>query len=98
MINYNNIVSFKKSSIIFIEDNYPKKSFYIITSGKAVSYGKYFDSNMEYTKGDILGLVNSALNEPYFFNVKADTDIEALEINIDDIIKIYNKDLIKKNA
>ncbi|WP_304354514.1 cyclic nucleotide-binding domain-containing protein [Brachyspira innocens] len=96
MINYNNIVSFKKSSIIFIEDKYPKKSFYIITSGKAVSYGKYFDSNMEYTKGDILGLVNSALNEPYFFNVKADTDIEALEINIDDIIKIYNKDLIKK--
>ncbi|ADG70482.1 cyclic nucleotide-binding domain-containing protein [Brachyspira murdochii] len=96
MINYNNIVSFKKSSIIFIEDNYPKKSFYVIRSGKAVSYGKYFDSNMEYTNGDILGLVNSVLNEPYFFNVKADTDIEALEINVDDIINIYNKDLIKK--
>lgn len=42
MINYNNIVSFKKSSIIFIEDNYPKKSFYIITSGKAVSIRKIF--------------------------------------------------------
>lgn len=96
MINYNNIVTFKKSSLIFIEDTYPKKSFYIITSGKAVSYGTYFDSKMEYTTGDILGLVNSALNEPYFFNMKAETDVEALEINVDDIIKIYNRDIIKK--
>ena len=96
MINYNNIVSFKKSSLIFIEDTYPKNSFYIITSGKAVSYGTYFDSKMEYTTGDILGLVNSALNEPYFFNMRAETDVEALEINVDEIIKIYNRDIIKK--
>lgn len=96
MINYNNIVSFKKSSLIFIEDTCPKNSFYIITSGKAVSYGTYFDSKMEYTTGDILGLVNSALNEPYFFNMRAETDVEALEINVDEIIKIYNRDIIKK--
>ena len=96
MINYNNIVSFKKYSLIFIEDQYPKNSFYIITKGKAISYGSYFDNSMEYVKGDILGLVNSALNEPYFFNVKAIEDVEALEINVNDIIDIYNKDIIRK--
>ena len=72
MINYDNIVSFKKSSLIFIEDQYPKHSFYIITKGKAVSYGNYFDDNIEYSKGHILGLINCVLNEPYFFNVKAE--------------------------
>ena len=96
MINYDNIVSFKKSSLIFIEDQYPKHSFYIITKGKAVSYGNYFDDNIEYSKGHILGLINCVLNEPYFFNVKAEEDVEALEIHINDIINIYNKDIIKK--
>ena len=96
MINYNNIVHFKKSSLIFIEDQCPKNSFYIIIKGKAISYGRYFDNDTQYVKGDILGLVNSVLNEPYFFNVKAEEDIEALEINVNDIINIYNKDIMIK--
>ena len=96
MINYNNIVHFKKSSLIFIEDQCPKNSFYIIIKGKAISYGRYFDNDTQYAKGDILGLVNSVLNEPYFFNVKAEEDIEALEINVNDIINIYNKDIMIK--
>ena len=96
MINYNNIVHFKKSSLIFIEDQCPKNSFYIIIKGKAISYGRYFDDDTQYAKGDILGLVNSVLNEPYFFNVKAEEDIEALEINVNDIINIYNKDIMIK--
>ena len=97
MINYNNIVSFKKSSIIFIEDKYPKKSFYIITKGKAISYAnnsKFYDR--EYNIGFIIGLVNLATNEPYFISIKAVEEVELIEINLSDIKNLTNNDLIKK--
>ena len=64
-----NTIHFKKSTIIYIKDQIPKDVFYIITKGKAISYGT-FSYNIEFNQGDILGLVNILLNEPYFFNVK----------------------------
>lgn len=96
MTGYTN-VNFKKSSLIYIKDQNPKNSFYIITKGKAISYGT-FNFNIEFNKGDIIGLVNAFLNEPYFFNIKALEDVEVIEIEIDDIIKIKNKELMVKIA
>ena len=90
MNKYSNL-NFKKSSIIFIKDQSPKNSFYIIIKGKAVSYG--LDYNIEFKKGDILGLINVVLNEPYFYNIKALEDMEVIELNLDEIINTKNKDL-----
>lgn len=96
MIGYTNL-NFKKSSMIYIKDQNPKNSFYIITKGKAISYGT-FNFNIEFNKGDIIGLVNYFLNEPYFFNIKALEDVEVIEIEIDDIIEMNNKELMVKIA
>ena len=96
MIGYTNL-NFKKSSMIYIKDQNPKNSFYIITKGKAISYGT-FNFNIEFNKGDIIGLVNAFLNEPYFFNIKALEDVEVIEIEIDDIIEMNNKELMVKIA
>ena len=90
-----NTLSFKKSAIIYIKNQYPKNSFYIITKGKAISYGT-FDYSIEFNKGNILGLVNAILNEPYLYNVKAIEDTEVTEIKIDDIVDIENKELMVK--
>ena len=90
-----NTLSFQKSSIIYIKNQYPKDSFYVITKGKAISYGT-FDYNIEFNKGNILGLVNAVLNEPYFYNVKAVEDTEVMEIKIEDIVNIESKDLMVK--
>ena len=94
MHKYSNL-NFKKSSIIFIKDQSPRNSFYIITKGKAISYGT-FQFNIEFNKGDILGLVNVVLNEPYFYNMKALEDMEVIELNLDEIINTKNKDLTLK--
>ena len=90
-----NTLQFKKSSIIYIKDQNPKNSFYIITKGKAISYGT-FHSNIEFNKGDILGLVNTTLNEPYFYNIKALEDTEVIELNLNEIINTNNRDLMIK--
>lgn len=87
--------SFKKSSIIYIKDQSPKNTFYIITKGKAISYGT-LNSNIEFNKGDILGFINTILNEPYFYNIKALEDMEVIELDVDEIINTKNKDLIRK--
>lgn len=92
-----NTLNFKKSSIICIKDQNPKKSFYIITKGKAISY-RTFNFNVEFNKGDIIGLVNSLLNEPYFFNIKALEDVEVIEVETNDIINTNNKELMVKIA
>ncbi|WP_048593805.1 cyclic nucleotide-binding domain-containing protein [Brachyspira suanatina] len=94
-MNKYSILNFKKSSIIFIKNQSPKNSFYIITKGKAISYGT-LESNVEFNKGDILGLVNVVLNEPYFYNMKALEDMEVIELTLDEIINTKNKDLTIK--
>ncbi|ADG71327.1 cyclic nucleotide-binding domain-containing protein [Brachyspira murdochii] len=96
MIKYNKI-EFKKSSIIFIYGENAKNFFYIISKGSAVSYN-YFDENYNiyHKKGDIIGLVNAAVNVPYFETVKAEEDTEVMEININELDKITNIHLIKK--
>ncbi|CRF32297.1 cAMP-binding protein [Brachyspira suanatina] len=95
IMNKYSILNFKKSSIIFIKNQSPKNSFYIITKGKAISYGT-LESNVEFNKGDILGLVNVVLNEPYFYNMKALEDMEVIELTLDEIINTKNKDLTIK--
>ena len=90
-----NTLSFQKSAIIYIKNQYPKDSFYVVTKGKAISYGT-LDYNIEFNKGNILGLVNAVLNEPYFYNVKAIEDTEVMEVKIDDIVNIESKDLMIK--
>ncbi|MEI0798812.1 cyclic nucleotide-binding domain-containing protein [Brachyspira intermedia] len=92
-----NTIHFKKSTIIYIKDQIPKDVFYIIKKGKAISYGT-FNYNIEFNKGDILGLVNILLNEPYFFNVKAMEDVEAIEVDISEVIKTKNEELMIKIA
>ncbi|ASJ22249.1 cyclic nucleotide-binding domain-containing protein [Brachyspira hampsonii] len=92
-----NTAHFKKSTIIYIKDQIPKDVFYIITKGKAISYGT-FNYNVEFNQGDILGLVNILLNEPYFFNVKAMEDVEAIEVDITEVIKTKNEELMVKIA
>lgn len=95
IMNKYNILNFKKSSIIFIKNQSLKNSFYIITKGKAISYGT-LDYNIEFNKGDILGLINVVLNEPYFYNIKALEDMEVIELNLDEIINTKNRDLTIK--
>ncbi|ACN85097.1 cyclic nucleotide-binding domain-containing protein [Brachyspira hyodysenteriae] len=94
MNKYSNL-NFKKSSIIFIKDQSPKDTFYIITKGKAISYGA-LNYSVEFKKGDILGLINTVLNEPYFYNIKALEDMEVMELNLNEIINTKNKDLTVK--
>ncbi|ELV06557.1 Crp/Fnr family transcriptional regulator [Brachyspira hampsonii 30599] len=51
---------------------------------------------MNYKKGDIIGLVNAAINVPYFATSKAEEDSEAIEINIAELHKINNINIIEK--
>ncbi|OEJ19368.1 Crp/Fnr family transcriptional regulator [Brachyspira hampsonii] len=96
MINYNK-VQFKKSSIIFIDGQEAKNYFYIITKGSIISYNYFSENyNMNYKKGDIIGLVNAAINVPYFATSKAEEDSEAIEINIAELHKINNINIIEK--
>ncbi|EKV56122.1 putative cAMP-binding protein [Brachyspira hampsonii 30446] len=95
MNNYKTI-KFSKSSFIYEEGNFPKDYFYIITKGKAVSYAINSDNyNKEYKVGHIIGLVNLAAGEPYSVSMKAEEDVEVLELSLSDINNITNNDLIK---
>ncbi|WP_295162530.1 cyclic nucleotide-binding domain-containing protein [uncultured Brachyspira sp.] len=96
MLNYNTI-KFNKSATIFIEGQEPKYTFYIIKKGSVIVYSYFADNyNIEYKKGDIIGLFNAILNEPYFSTMKALEEVEVMEININEIEKIDNINLINK--
>ncbi|MEI0563380.1 cyclic nucleotide-binding domain-containing protein [Brachyspira pulli] len=96
MNNYRTI-RFPKDSLIYEEGNYPLDVFYIITKGKVISYSNHSKNyNREYNIGFIIGLVNLAINEPYFVTLKAVEDVEVIELNISDIKNLTNIDLIKK--
>ena len=96
MLNYNTI-NFNKSATIFIEGQEPKYTFYIIKKGRVVVYSYFADNYaVEYKEGEIIGLFNAVLNEPYFSTVKALEDTEVIEMNINEIEKIDTISLINK--
>ena len=96
MLKYNTI-KFNKDGTIFIEGQEPKYTFYIIKKGSVIVYS-YFADNfiIKYNEGEIIGLFNAVLNEPYFSTVKALEDVEVIELNINEIEKIDNLSLINK--
>lgn len=96
MLNYNTI-KFNKSAAIFIEGQEPRYNFFIIKKGSVIVYSYFADNyTIEYKEGEIIGLFNAVLNEPYFSTVKALEDVEVIEININEIEKIDNLNLINK--
>ncbi|MCZ9967175.1 cyclic nucleotide-binding domain-containing protein [Brachyspira hyodysenteriae] len=96
MLNYKTI-NFNKSATIFIEGQEPKYTFYIIKKGRVLVYSYFADNyTVEYKEGEIIGLFNAVLNEPYFSTVKALEDTEVIEMNINEIEKINTISLINK--
>ncbi|WP_300368785.1 cyclic nucleotide-binding domain-containing protein [Brachyspira sp.] len=96
MLSYKTI-KFVKSSTIFIEGQEPKYTFYIIKKGSVMVYSYFADNyTVEYKEGEIIGLFNAVLNEPYFSTVKSLEDVEVIEMNINEIEKIDNMNLINK--
>ncbi|MCZ9899308.1 cyclic nucleotide-binding domain-containing protein [Brachyspira hyodysenteriae] len=96
MLNYKTI-NFNKSATIFIEGQEPRYTFYIIKKGRVVVYSYFADNyTVEYKEGEIIGLFNAVLNEPYFSTVKALEDTEVIEMNINEIEKINTISLINK--
>ncbi|WP_028328510.1 cyclic nucleotide-binding domain-containing protein [Brachyspira alvinipulli] len=96
MLSYKSI-KFSKSSTIFVEGQEPKYTFFIIKKGSVIVYNYFADNyNVEYKEGEIIGLFNAVLNEPYFATVKAVEDLEVMEMSIYEIEKINDKNLINK--
>ncbi|MEI0603781.1 cyclic nucleotide-binding domain-containing protein [Brachyspira alvinipulli] len=96
MLSYKSI-KFSKSSTIFVEGQEPKYTFFIIKKGSVIVYNYFADNyNVEYKEGEIIGLFNAVLNEPYFATVKAIEDLEVIEMSIYEIEKINDKNLINK--
>ena len=90
-------VKFKKDSIIYIEGQEPKHTFYIIVSGTVVAYNDFADNyTVEYKSGEIIGFFNAIINEPISATVKAIEDVELLEMNIQEIENINNRSIINK--
>ncbi|ASJ20409.1 Crp/Fnr family transcriptional regulator [Brachyspira hampsonii] len=90
-------MKYPKSSIIFKNNKKPENYFYIIIRGKTISYNNFIkDSNFFSKNGDIIGLISSITNEPYFSSIEAIEDCELLEIKIENIKNINNKNIIKR--
>lgn len=90
-------VKFNKSATVFVEGQEPRYSFFIIKKGRVIVYNYFADNyNVEYKEGEIIGLFNAVLNEPYFSTVKAEEDLEVMEMSIYEIEKINDKSLINK--
>lgn len=90
-------VKFKKDSIIYIEGQEPKHTFYIIVSGTVVAYNDFADNyTVEYKSGEIIGFFNAIINEPISATVKAIEDVELLEMNIQEIENMNNRSIINK--
>ena len=96
-MNNSKTVKFKKDSIIFIEGQELKHTFYIIVSGTVVAYSYFADNySVEYKAGEIIGFFNAVINEPISSTVKAIEDVELLEMNVQEIENINNRSIINK--
>ncbi|MEI0485188.1 cyclic nucleotide-binding domain-containing protein [Brachyspira intermedia] len=88
---------FDKSSILFNNGESPKDYFYIITKGRAVSYNSFYENyKISLKEGSIIGLISAIIKEPYYVTTEALDDIEVLKININNIVQIKNKELVKR--
>lgn len=96
-MNNSKTVKFKKDSIIFIDGQEPKYMFYIIIKGKVEAYSYFADDyTFQYKEGDIIGFYNAVLNEPISSTVKAIEDVELLEMNVQEIENINNRNILNK--
>ena len=96
-MNNSKTVKFKKDSIIFIDGQEPKYMFYIIIKGKVEAYSYFADNyTFQYKEGDIIGFYNAVLNEPISSTVKAIEDVELLEMNVQEIENINNRNILNK--
>ena len=90
-------IKFNKSDLIFKSGEDSEDYFYIIKKGKIISYNNFYEKYKYYNKeGNIIGLISSIINEPYFSTIEAVEDTEVIKIKIDNILNINNKDLIDK--
>ena len=96
-MNNSKTVKFKKDSIIYIEGQEPKHTFYIIVSGTVEAYSYFADNySVEYKAGEIIGFFNAVINEPISSTVKAIEDVELLEMNVQEIENINNRNILNK--
>lgn len=90
-------IKYNKSDLIFKSGEDPVDYFYIIKSGKLVSHNSFYEKYKFYSKkGNIIGLISSVINEPYFSTVEAVEDTELIKIKVDSIMNINNQNLINK--
>ena len=92
-----NKITIKKSTIIFQYKEPAKDYFYIILKGKVTAYNVFYENyDIHYKEGDIIGLISSIINEPYYSTIESTEDIEVLKIYVQDLPKVDNYKLIDK--
>ncbi|MEI0557748.1 cyclic nucleotide-binding domain-containing protein [Brachyspira intermedia] len=92
-----NKITIKKSTIIFKYKEPAKDYFYIIIRGKVTAYNIFYQNyDIIYKEGDIIGLISSIINEPYYSTIESNEDTEVLKIYVQDLAKIDNYKLIDK--
>ncbi|MEI0491585.1 cyclic nucleotide-binding domain-containing protein [Brachyspira intermedia] len=92
-----NKITIKKSTIIFQYKEPAKDYFYIILKGKVTAYNVFYENyDIHYKEGDIIGLISSIINEPYYSTIESTEDIEVLKIYVKDLPKVDNYKLIDK--
>ena len=90
-------IKFNKNDIIIKAGEQSSEYFYILMSGKTISYYEFHkEYKHESKKGSILGLISAIIKEPYFSTIEAVEDSELLKIKIDSIINIKDENLLTK--
>lgn len=91
------LVKYTKNTIIFKSGEKAKDYFYILNRGKVVSYNYFYDNYIiEQKRGEIIGLIPSITNEPYYATVEVVEEAELWQIKVENIDRINNKHLINK--
>ncbi|WP_157153495.1 cyclic nucleotide-binding domain-containing protein [Brachyspira murdochii] len=95
MIDFN-VVEFKKDSAVFVAGENSGDVFYIIKEGTIIDKNYVIENtNFEFTRGDIIGIVPAILSEPYYSTAIAVTDATLIEIHIKDIYNIEDSKIIE---
>ena len=95
MIDFN-IIEFKKDSAIFVAGESARNVFYIIKEGTLIDKNYVIENtNFEFIKGDIIGIVPALLSEPYYSTSIAITDVQLVEISVNDIYNIEDSTIIE---
>ncbi|WP_300756874.1 cyclic nucleotide-binding domain-containing protein [uncultured Brachyspira sp.] len=95
MIDFN-VVEFKKDSAVFVAGENSKDVFYIIKEGTIIDKNYVIENtNFEFTRGEIIGIVPAILSEPYYSTAIAATNAVLIEIHIKDIYAIEDTKIIE---